>query len=37
LTRERRDDLLSEVEANLPGEVDADWVTNLYVATVRKS
>jgi SAM-dependent methyltransferase len=37
LTRERRDDLLSEVEANLPGEVDADWVTNLYVAAVRKS
>jgi SAM-dependent methyltransferase len=37
LTRERRDDLLSEVEANLPGEVDADWVTNLCVAAVRKS
>jgi SAM-dependent methyltransferase len=37
LTTERRDDLLSEVEANLPDEVQADWVTNLYVAAVRKS
>jgi len=37
LAKQRRDDLLSEVEANLPREVDADWVTNLYVAAVRKS
>ncbi len=37
LTRERRDHLLSEVEASLSGEVDADWVTNLYVAAARKA
>jgi len=36
LAKERRDGLLSEVEANLPRDVDADWVTNLYVAAVRK-
>ncbi len=37
LAKERRDDLLSEVEANLPGEVRTDWATNLYVAAVRKA
>jgi SAM-dependent methyltransferase len=36
LTRERRDELLTEVEANLPEEVDAAWVTNLYIAAVRR-
>ena len=36
LAKDRREALLSEVELALPDEVDADWETNLYVATVRK-
>ena len=36
LAKERRDSLLSEVEASLPPDVDADWVTNLYIAAARK-
>jgi SAM-dependent methyltransferase len=33
---DRRESLLASIEASLPWEIDADWVTNLYVATVRK-
>ena len=35
LPRSRRDALLTSIEASLPGEIDADWVTNLYVAMAR--
>jgi hypothetical protein len=33
---DRRENLLTSIEASLPQEIDADWVTNLYVTTVRK-
>jgi hypothetical protein len=32
----RREALLASVEASLPPDVEADWVTNLYIAAVRK-
>lgn len=36
LPTQRRENLLASIESSLPQELDADWVTNLYVATVRK-
>ena len=36
LPTERRENLLASIEASLPEEIDADWVTNMYVAAVQK-
>lgn len=33
---DRRENLLASIEASLPQEIEADWVTNLYVATCAK-